>query len=192
MGPVPRSERAAVVGLRCRRHARVAWEPGRGPGDGHGGERMSGSIARDTLNRMMGLDGRLTSAQYVKRVNSFLAPVSGATFHAKDRLDCVFALKYAFVDEGRMGQTVRHYYYKLWNGGFVTLTDQKNSAKNAYNFVGRLLGAARRAGVLPWSAVVDPGRRSSHHWGWESLAYYLSIQERSAFSADIWRGQKRR
>jgi hypothetical protein len=102
--------------------------------------------------------------------------------------DCLSYVQRAYVDEGRIGQTSRHYYYKLLGYQVVQLTTHKNSARQAYAYVCRLLVKARRKGLLPWSAVVDPGRRHITYYSWH-LREYARSKTTSYISLDIWRGQ---
>jgi hypothetical protein len=112
-------------------------------------------------------------------------------WHSPDDV-CLGAVQRAWVEEGRIGQTVRHYYYKLLSAGHIKLLPHKTSSKNAYNYVSKLLSSARMGEILPWSAVVDPGRRSFTHYYYESLADYLRAELVVWFPVDVWRHQPRR
>jgi hypothetical protein len=70
----------------------------------------------------------------------------------------------------------------------IGLINHKNSAKNAYAFVCRLLVEARKKGILPWSAVIDPGRRRTSYSS-RDLKYYAKLKMGSAIMLDFWRGQ---
>lgn len=102
---------------------------------------------------------------------------------------CLAYVKQAYIDEGRMGQTSRHYYYKLLGYQAVRLTDHKNSARQAYAYVCRLLVRARRKELLPWSAVIDPGRRHTSYYSWH-LNEYAEAKMNSSITLDMWRGQE--
>lgn len=112
-------------------------------------------------------------------------------WHSPDEV-CLAAVQRAWVEEGRIGQTVRHYYYKLLSAGHIRLLPHKTSGKNAYNYVSRLLSSARMREVLSWDAVIDTDRRSFTYWHYASLADYLRTQESAWIQVDIWRHQPRR
>ncbi len=103
--------------------------------------------------------------------------------------DCLGYVRRAYVDEGRVGQTSRHYYYKLLGYKAVQLTNHKNSARQAYQYVCRMLVKARRKGLLPWSAVIDPGRRHTTYASWH-LKEYAETKTTSYIMLDMWRGQQ--
>jgi len=95
----------------------------------------------------------------------------------------------AYEDEGRVGQTVRHYYYKLISSNALSLLTS-DGGEAAYGFVVRLLVDARRKGMLPWYAIVDPGRRSFDYWSPETANDYAEIAFKvGRYELDIWRGQ---
>jgi hypothetical protein len=102
------------------------------------------------------------------------------------------AVQRAWVEEGRIGQTVRHYYYKLLSVGAIRLTNHEKSGKNAYQYVSRLLTDARMDDALPWRAVVDPGRRAFTHHAYKSLAQFLEAMQGAWIPVDVWRDQPRR
>jgi hypothetical protein len=103
--------------------------------------------------------------------------------------ECLTFVQRAYVEEGRIGQTSRHYYYKLLGYQAVQTTNHKNSARQAYAYVCRLLVRARRKGLLPWSAVVDPGRRRTSYVSWH-LREYTQTKMKSYITLDMWRGQE--
>ncbi len=103
--------------------------------------------------------------------------------------ECLAYVQQAYVDEGHMGQTSRHYYYKLLGYQAVQTTNHPNSAKQSYHYVCRLLVKARRRGLLPWEAVIDPGRRRTSYYSWD-LPDYVSAKTNSAIRLDLWRGQQ--
>jgi hypothetical protein len=120
-------------------------------------------------------------------------PMNEKSFWSDSEAACLKGVQRAYVEEGRNGQTVRHYYYKLLSAGLIRLDPKKSaSAKNAYNFVSRILTRARMEDALPWSAVVDPGRRSFGHWSYDSLEQYARAEARSFYRLDLWRRQPRR
>jgi hypothetical protein len=115
------------------------------------------------------------------------------TYWSLDDAGCLAVILRAYQEEGQIGMTVRHFYYKLLSAGAIRLLEgRNNSAKNAYNYVSRLLTDARLNAQLPWGAVVDPGRRAFTHWGYKSIAQYIRTESHSSFRADIWLGQPRR
>jgi hypothetical protein len=114
------------------------------------------------------------------------------TYWSKDETACLAEILRAYREEGGIGQTVRHYYYKLLSAGAIRLLTRDKSADNAYKFVSRLLTDARLRELLPWSAVVDPGRRSFTHFSYSSLAVYIATESRSGYIIDVWRGQPSR
>jgi hypothetical protein len=116
-------------------------------------------------------------------------PNNTKTYWSDTKEVCLQHILEAWKEEGEIGQTVRHYYYKLLGKKSLQLTDHENSIKNAYNYVSRLLGEARFDGVLPWSAVIDPGRRNFTHFCHESLEDFVKGTYRHGFYADMWRGQ---
>lgn len=106
---------------------------------------------------------------------------------------CLQHAMQAYIDEGRRGQTVRHYYYKLLSSGAITLLPHhQTSGTNASNYVSRLLSEARKNGSFPWGAVVDNGRRSSSYWWYRDMDEYVSTESRSGYKLNPWRGQTHR
>jgi hypothetical protein len=98
-----------------------------------------------------------------------------------------------FQEEGRIGQTVRHYYYQLQSTGAIQLiADKPTSGKNAYSYVSQLLTEARRSHQLPWEAVIDPGRRAITYPAYESLGQCVEETTSGYYRLDPWRGQPRR
>lgn len=114
------------------------------------------------------------------------------TYWSLSAAECLAVVQRAYIEEGNIAQTVRHYYYKLLSAGAIRLFNVPNSAKNAYNHVSELLTDARNDGQFPWDAVVDPGRRSFSHWSYGSLSHFMRDQLRAFYRADIWRGQPRK
>ena len=114
------------------------------------------------------------------------------TFLSQDRSVCLARVQEAYVEEGEIGQTVRHYYYKLLSSGHIKLTDSENSGKNAYNFVSQLLTEARKKNTIGWDAVVDPGRRTLGSYAYSHLDRYLATQKSGYMQVDVWRGQPRK
>jgi hypothetical protein len=121
-----------------------------------------------------------------------VAARTAKTFWSLPHGECLAHVRRAYEEEGRIGQTVRHYYYKLLSSGAIRLTTHPKTAKNAYSYVSRLLTDARRADILGWDAVIDPGRRAFIHWAHESLAECIRLNSRAIYRAPIWRGQPRR
>ena len=118
---------------------------------------------------------------------------SSKTFKSLSHEECLHVALRAYVEEGYIGQTVRHYYYKLLSAGAIKLLPQHDtSAKNAYAFVSDLLTEARRNGRFSWNAVIDPGRRAFTYWSYNSLREYILIESHSGFMLDVWRGQSRK
>jgi hypothetical protein len=112
--------------------------------------------------------------------------------HLSDSV-CLQHAMQAYIDEGRRGQTVRHYYYKLLSSGAITLLPHhQTSGTNASNYVSRLLSEARKNGSFPWDAVVDNGRRSSTYWWYTDMDEYVRTESRSGYILNPWRGQKQR
>jgi hypothetical protein len=110
------------------------------------------------------------------------------TYKSLDDNKCIDLVQRAYIEEGSDGQTARHYYYKLLGYKAVEFTNHKNSSKNAYAFVCRLLVKARESGQLPWSAVIDPGRKRTSFSSWD-LQEYANIKMKSLIMLDFWRGQ---
>lgn len=134
-----------------------------------------------------------TATARMKTPHPLLKRLEKKTFWSLDKAACLTAVLKAYEEEGRIGQTVRHYYYKLLSAGVLRpLPEYEHSARNAYNFVSTLLTDARREQVIPWNAVVDPGRRALTHWAYRSLAEYIRYESVSGYVTDIWRGQPRR
>jgi hypothetical protein len=114
------------------------------------------------------------------------------TYWSASEDECVAGAQRAWIEDGRDGQTVRHYYYKLLSYGLIRLTSHNKSSKNAYNFVSRILNRARHQGVIPWRAVIDPGRRSFTHWHYDNIEEYAETETNSAYRLDPHRGQPRK
>ncbi len=110
------------------------------------------------------------------------------TYISRPDDECLAYVQRAYVEEGRAGQTSRHYYYKLLGYHAVELFDHPSSSKQAYAYVCRLLVKARRRGLLSWSAVIDPGRRHTSYTSWH-LKEYAGALMRSYITLDMWRGQ---
>jgi len=110
------------------------------------------------------------------------------TYKSLDDSKCIDLVQRAYVEEGSDGQTARHYYYKLLGYKAVEFTSHKNSSKNAYAFVCRLLVKTRENGRLPWSAVIDPGRKRTSFSSWD-LREYANAKMKSLIMLDFWRGQ---
>lgn len=113
------------------------------------------------------------------------------TYKSLDDHACLTYVQKAYVEEGRSGQTARHYFYKLLGYKAISFTSHKNSSKNAYAYVCRLLVKARESGTLPWSAVIDPGRRYYGDYS-TNLKDYAETKMGSYISLDAWRGQPQR
>ncbi len=111
------------------------------------------------------------------------------TYISLDEDTCIDLVKRAYVEEGNIGQTNRHYYYKLLGYKAVVLTSHENSANNAYHFVCRILGKARESDTLPWEAVIDATRQFRSYLK-QYLGEYASEKMRSALYLDAWRGQQ--
>jgi hypothetical protein len=111
------------------------------------------------------------------------------TYVSVDKQQCLTHLKRIYEERGN--QTARHYYYQMLGCHAIGLIEHKNSAKNAYAFVCRLLVEARKKGIIPWSAVIDPGRRRTSYSNYD-LKYYAKLKMGSAIMLDFWRGQPRR
>lgn len=116
----------------------------------------------------------------------------GKSYWSVSKPDLLAATLKAYHDEEQIGQTVRHYYYKLLSAGAIRLLpDRANSGENAYKAVVSLLTDARMEGVLGWETIVDPGRRAFTYFGW-NLKNYLRASQRSTIQVDVWRGQPQR
>jgi hypothetical protein len=114
------------------------------------------------------------------------------SFVTKDRSACMKAVRQVWLDEGRVAQTVRNYFYRLLALGVIKLLDMPNSKLNAYKFTSRLLTEARQSGVLPWGAVIDTERGGMGSWA-PSRSFRSSIEySGSGYTVDVWRGQPRR
>lgn len=111
------------------------------------------------------------------------------TYDSLPDQECLSYIQRAYVEEGRTGQTSRHYYYKLLGYHVVELLDYPNSSRQAYAYVCRLLVKARRKGLLSWRAVIDPGRRHTSYTSWH-LREYAEASMRSSIELDMWRGQE--
>lgn len=111
------------------------------------------------------------------------------TYTSLSDQECLSYVQQAYIDEGHMGQTSRHYYYKLLGYQAVQMTDHQNSAKQSYQYVCRLLVKARRKGLLPWYAVVDTARRRTSYTSWH-LQEYARAKMNSYITLDFWRGQQ--
>lgn len=120
------------------------------------------------------------------------SPLKPPTFEHLPLEAILSAVQRVWVEEGQIGQTVRHYYYKLLSVGVIRLLERKNSPKNAYGYVSKVLTQARMNEELPWSAVIDPGRRAFTYWSYDSLDQFIRTKEGAYAPLDIWRGQPRR
>jgi len=98
----------------------------------------------------------------------------------------------AVYERSELGQTLRHYYYKLLSSGAIRLLPVDNSSEQAYKWLSRILVEAREQDRLPWSAIIDTGRRSFQHWSYSSLESYAHAEARSGYSLDPWRRQRKR
>lgn len=108
------------------------------------------------------------------------------TFAHASNETCLSHVIQAYKEVGS-GMTLRHYYYKLLSCGAIRLLPNTKSADNAYKFASRLLTDARQKGLLPWYAVIDPGRRSfTHDYYYRSLEEYVKAESRSAYSLNVW------
>ncbi len=115
------------------------------------------------------------------------------TYWSASEADCMAGVLRAHREEGRIAQTVRHYYYKLLSAGLLRrLPEYPQSGDRAYKYVVALITAMRRSGALPYEAVADPGRRSFTYLVSESLADGLRASATPVFTVDRWRGQARR
>lgn len=114
-----------------------------------------------------------------------------ATFEHADNETCLNQVREVY-ETSYYAQTLRHYYYKLLSSGALRLLPIENSGDQAYKFLSRLLVKAREDGRLPWSAIIDTGRRSFPHWSYTSLESYIQAESSSGFILDPWRGQERR
>lgn len=108
------------------------------------------------------------------------------TYVSIDKQQCLAYLSRIYKERGN--QTARHYYYQMLGLRAIGLIEHKNSAKNAYAFVCRLLVEARKKGLLPWSSVIDPGRRHTSYSSYD-LKYYAKLKMGSSIMLDFWRGQ---
>src|SRR5690348_13779997 len=109
-----------------------------------------------------------------------------AMFYHADSDTCLSIVKTAY-EELMIGQTLRHYYYKLLSHGAIELYPMASSGLRAYQYVSRLLVDAREQGLLPWEAVIDPGRRSFTHNYYNSVDEYVDYETQSGFALDVWR-----
>lgn len=125
----------------------------------------------------------------VTKSKALIKPKRVKTYISMDKEQCFAYLKQIYTERG--DQTARHYYYQMLGKHAIGFTNHKNSAKNAYAFVCRLLVEARKRGILPWSAVIDPGRRRTSYSSY-NLKYYAKLQMSSAIMLDFWRGQPQR
>ncbi|OLD63276.1 MAG: hypothetical protein AUF65_02650 [Chloroflexi bacterium 13_1_20CM_50_12] len=110
------------------------------------------------------------------------------TYKSLDDDRCLTYVQKAYIEEGKHGQTSRHFFYKLLGYKAIEFTSHKNSSKNAYAYVCRLLVKARESGKLPWSAVIDPGRRYYGDYSTD-LKSYAKTKMGAYISLDPWRGQ---
>lgn len=110
------------------------------------------------------------------------------TFEHADNATCLNQVSAVYERSGS-GQTLRHYYYKLLSSGALRLLPVENSAKNAYAFLSRLLVDAREQELVPWAAIIDPGRRNFTYWSHPSLLSYARSEAYSNYTLDPWRGQ---
>lgn len=102
-------------------------------------------------------------------------------------------VKEAWEAEGKIGQTIRHYFYKLLGIAILLHAHDAGSGDRAYKFVGRKLTKFRKAGQMEYKMVVDPGRRKFEYGGYPSIDMYVRImQGYSDYCLDVWRGQDRR
>lgn len=114
-----------------------------------------------------------------------------ATFEHDDPRLCLAHVRSVY-ERSRFGQTLRHYYYKLLSAGMIRLLPVEASSEQAYKWLSRLLVEARESAQLPWSAIIDPGRRHFSYFSYPSLESYARAEARSGFKLDPWRGQERR
>jgi hypothetical protein len=114
-----------------------------------------------------------------------------ATFWHDDNETCLFQVK-AIYERSGLGETLRHYYYKLLSSGAIRLLPVDASSEQAYKWLSRILVDARERELLPWSAIIDTGRRSFRHWSYSSLESYAHAEAHSGYKLDPWRGQKKR
>lgn len=84
--------------------------------------------------------------------------------------------------------TARQVFYRLVGAyGF-------DKSESAYERLSNLLNRARRAGLVPWSAIRDDGFHRGRHTGWASLGQFAEAVEAwvDEFRADRQAGQPRR
>ena len=114
-----------------------------------------------------------------------------STAYDMDETTCIQHALMAYHDEGGIGQTLRHYYYKLLSSGAIVLNAPGAGAK-AYNTLSRYLSRARENKAFPWRGIVDPGRRKFVYNESVSLDDYIGDMAVSDYRLDIWRGQPTR
>jgi hypothetical protein len=115
------------------------------------------------------------------------------TFESASRTECLRAVREIWLGEGRLPQTLRHFFYALKARGIIKVLDHMPHSKlNAYKFTSRLLIEACKTGVLPWGAVIDTERGGRGYWP-TSRSFASSVDRTgSGYTVDVWRGQQRR
>jgi hypothetical protein len=110
-----------------------------------------------------------------------------ATFwHAANNV-CLHVVRQAYHDAWDTALTVRQYYYRLLSSGALKVDPALPQSKGqAYQFVCRLLGAARDNGDIPWYMIVDNGRRANIYYPDKGIDTYMHGKAAGGFELDPW------
>lgn len=118
----------------------------------------------------------------------------GSFWHA-DKKTCLDIVLSDYEENGRYPQMLRHFYYILLSSEALKLfpqTGKADPADQAYKWVSGLLVDAREKGELPWSAMVDSGRRSFTYYDGDGLESFARSCQRAFYTLDPWLLQERR
>lgn len=89
------------------------------------------------------------------------------------------------IEAAGTAMTVRQVYYQLVSRHVI------ENSRSRYQAVSDLLVAARREGLIDWSAIEDRLRRPRHVAMWHDLRSFIAVVRRS-YRRDVWSAQPRR
>ncbi|CAN5681904.1 hypothetical protein BH23CHL8_BH23CHL8_28830 [soil metagenome] len=89
------------------------------------------------------------------------------------------------IGSASMAMTVRQVFYQLVSRQVV------ENSRSRYQAVSDLLVAARREGIIAWTAIEDRLRRPRHVAMWHDLGSFIGAVRRS-YRRDVWADQPRR